>query len=152
MCTDCVTEINNTQVDNTKDLDVAMPMYNLMEYRHNYSKTSGSLYRFCRGEPNNIITDSESFEFKLKFLDNTNNEDIINAQIAVPLKYLSNFRRTLEMPLINCEINLVLTWSANCVISECNTVTTFAITDTKLYVPVVTLSTQDNTKLLKQLK
>ena len=70
------------------------------------------------------------------------------------LKFLSNFGRTLEMPLINCEINLILTWSANCVISNAavNQATTFAITYTKLYVPVVTLSTQDNAKLLKQLK
>ena len=72
----------------------------------------------------------------------------------VPLKYLSNFWRTLEMPLINCEVNLMLTWSANCVIVStdvANQVATFAITDTKLYVPVVTLSTQDNAKLLEQL-
>ena len=72
----------------------------------------------------------------------------------VALKYLINFWRTLEMPLIHCEINLILTWYANCVISNgaANQNTTFAITDTKLYVPVVTLSTQDNAKLLQQLK
>ena len=73
----------------------------------------------------------------------------------VPLKYLSNFWRILEMPLINCEINLILTWSANCVIVSTNVANqneTFAITDTKLYVPAVTLSTQDNAKLLRQLK
>ena len=73
----------------------------------------------------------------------------------VPLKYLSNFWRTLEIPLINCEINLILAWSANCVIVSTNVANqnaTFAITDTKLYVPVVTLLTQDNVKLLQQLK
>ena len=70
----------------------------------------------------------------------------------MPLKYLSNFWKTLEMPLISCEINLILTWSANCVISEGDTVIPFAITDTQLYVPVVTLSIQDNTKLLQQMK
>ena len=73
----------------------------------------------------------------------------------VPLKYLSNFWRILEMSLINCEINLILTWSANCVIVSTNVANqnaTFAITNTKLYVPVVTLSTQDNAKLLRQLK
>ena len=78
-----------------------------------------------------------------------------NVEIKVPLKYLSNFWRTLEMPLINCEISLILTWSANCVIvftNVANQNATFAITDTKLYVPVVTLSTQDNAKLLQQLK
>ena len=70
----------------------------------------------------------------------------------VPLKYVSNFWRTLEMPLINCEVNLILTWSSTCVITDSNGARTFAITDTKLYVPVVTLSTQENTKFLQQLK
>ena len=66
----------------------------------------------------------------------------------VPLKYLSNFWRTLEMPLINCEVNLILTCSSTCVITDSKGAGTFAITDTKIYVPVVTLSTQENTKLL----
>ena len=70
----------------------------------------------------------------------------------VPLKYLSNFWRTLEVPLINCEVNLILTWSSTCVITDSNGAATFAITDTKLYVPVVTLSTQENTKFFQQLK
>ena len=70
----------------------------------------------------------------------------------VPLKYLSNFWRTLEIPLINCEVNLILTWSSTCVITVSNGAGTFAITDTKLYVPVGTLSKQDNTKFLQQLK
>ena len=76
-------------------------------------------------------------------------------EIMVQLKYLSNFWRTLEMPLINCEINLILTWSTNCVIvstSVANQNATFETINTKLYVPVVTLSTQDNSKLLQQLK
>ena len=78
-----------------------------------------------------------------------------NVEIMVSLKYLSNFWRTLEMSLINCEINLIYTWSANCVIVSTNVANqnaTFAITDTKSYVPVVTLSTQDNSKLLQKLK
>ena len=73
----------------------------------------------------------------------------------VPLKYLSNFWRTLEMSLINCDIELILTWSASCVIictDVNNQIPTFTITETNLYVPVVTLSTQDNAKLLPQLK
>ena len=73
----------------------------------------------------------------------------------VPLKYLSNFWRTLEMSLHNCEIELILTWSANCVIiytNGNNQVPTFTITETNLYVPIVTLSTQDNAKLIPQLK
>ena len=68
------------------------------------------------------------------------------------LKHLSNFWRTLEMSGINCEINLILTCSANCVISSsaANQATTFSITDTRIYVPVVTLSTQDNVKITIQ--
>ena len=70
----------------------------------------------------------------------------------VPLKYLSNFWRILEMPLINCEVNLILTWSSTCVITDTNGAGTFAITDTKLYVPVVTLSKKENAKFLQKLK
>ena len=70
----------------------------------------------------------------------------------VALKYLSNFWRTLEMPLINFEVNLILTWSSTCVITNSNGARTFAITDTKLYVPIVILPTQENTKFIQQLK
>ena len=70
----------------------------------------------------------------------------------VPLKYLSNFCRTLEMPLINCKVNLILTWSSTCVITNSTGAGRFAITATRLCAPVVTLSTQENTKLLQQLK
>ena len=62
----------------------------------------------------------------------------------MPLEYLSNFRKTLEMPLINCEVNLELAWSKDCVITNSTGEVKFQITETKLYVPVVTLSTQDN--------
>ena len=68
----------------------------------------------------------------------------------MPLKYLSNFWKTFEITLINCKINFILTWSANCVIFEGNTEATLAITDTKPDASVVTLATQDNTKLLQQ--
>ena len=70
----------------------------------------------------------------------------------VPLKYLSNFWRTLEMPLINCKVNLILTWPSTCVITNSTVAGRFAITDTRLYVPVVALSTQENDKLLQQSK
>ena len=70
----------------------------------------------------------------------------------VPLKHLSNFWRTLEMLLINCEVNLILTWSKDCVITNSTGEGKFKITDAKLYVPVITLSTQDNAKLLQQLE
>ena len=79
----------------------------------------------------------------------------VDVEIMVSLKYLSKFWRTLEMPLINCEIELVLNWTADCVITYTNInnqVPTFTITEANLYVPVVTLSTQDNSKLLPQLK
>ena len=87
--------------------------------------------------------------------DQTENNGTKDVEIMVPRKYLSNFWRTLEIPLINCEINLILTWSTNCVIVStdfANQNATFEITNTKLYVSVVTLSTQDNSKQLQQLK
>ena len=137
-----------------------MPMYNLIKYSDNYSKTSGSLWQYYRDKPalnddSNIANypgNSALFKFKQKITGSTRDDGIKTVQIMVPLKYLSNFWRTLEMPLINCKINL--TWSANCVVSNAaaNQNTTFAITDTKLFVSVVTLSTQDNTKQLQQLK
>ena len=133
--------------------NVVMPMYNLIEYSNNYLKTSRNLWLYYRDDPNDNITQPESFKFKIKITGKTpaagNTKDV---EIAVPLKYLSNFWRTLEMPLINCEINLILTWSEDCVISSATEATKFKITDTKLYVPVVTLSTKDNAKLLQQLK
>ena len=90
------------------------------------------------------MTDSESFKSKIQIPGNTPaNGNTKDVEIAVPLKYLRNFWRTLEMPVINCEINLVLTWSSTCVITISTGVGSFVITGTKLYVPVVTLSTQD---------
>ena len=150
--TNCISEINNTQIDNAKDLDVVMPMYNLIEYSENYSKTSGSLYQYARDVPANPITDSTTFTEKSSVLGNTAADGTKQVEIVVPLKYLSNFWRTLEMPLINCDVNLMLTWSSSCIIANATGNSTFAITDTKLYVPVVTLSSEDNTKLLSQLK
>ena len=95
----------------------------------------------------------ESFKCKLKITGSTPSDgNTKNVEIAVPLKYLSNFWRTFEMPLINCEINIMLTWSSTCVITNSTEVGTFTITDTKPYVPVVTFSTQDSRKLLEQLK
>ena len=104
-----------------------MSIYNLVEYSDNYSKKSGNSNQFCRDEPNNTITDSQSFKFKSRFLNNTNNASIIDAKIVVLLKYLSNFWRTLEILLINFEINDILAWSEGCVISEGNRLTAFAI-------------------------
>ena len=151
--TNCISEINNTHVDNAKDIDIVMPMYNLIEYSDNYGKTTGSLWQYFRDEPGDNIEDSESFKSKIKNTGKTPDDDNEkDVEIMVPLKYLSNFWRTPEMPLINCEVSLILMWSSTCVITDSNSAGTFAITDTKLYVPVVTLSTHENTKLLQQLK
>ena len=130
-----------------------MPMYNLIEYSDNYSKTSGSLWQYYKNEPNDNLANSESFKSKVKITGKTpNNGNTKDVEIIVPLKYLSNFWRTLEMLLINCEVSLVLTWSRDCVISSANGETKFKTTETKLYVLLVTFSTQDNAKLLQQLK
>ena len=151
--TDCISNINNAKIENAGDMDVVMPMYNLIKYRDNYSKTSGSLWQHYRDVPVNTIQESDSFKYKIKITGNTpNNDDKKNAEIAVPLKYLSNFWRTLEILLINCEINLIWTWPESCVISSETGKTKFAIADTKSYVPVITLSTEYNIKLMKQLE
>ena len=149
--TKCTSRINNTDIDNAQDIDIELPLYNLMEYSDNYSKTSRSLWQYYKDDPNDNIEDSKSFKVKIpgKPPDDGNTKDV---EIIIPLKYLSNFWRTLEMPLINCEVNLILTWSKDCVITNSTGEGKFKITQTKLYVPVVTLSTQDNAKLLQQLK
>ena len=121
--TSCMSKINSEQIDNAEYIDIVMPMYNLIEYSDNYSKTFGSLWQYCKDIPaadddGNIINfnganNTDSFNFKNKLTGQTNDDGIINVEIMVPLKYLSNFWRTLEMPLINCEIELILTWSTN---------------------------------------
>ena len=143
-----------------------MPMYNLIEYSDNYSKTSGSLWQYCKeisavNDAGNIFdfintNTTDSFKFETQITGQTNNNGRIdNVEIMVPLKYLSNFGGTLEMPLNNCEVAIILTWSENRVIIRTNIAdqnTTFTITKTNLYVNVVTLSTQENVKLLPLLK
>ena len=110
----CRTEINDNFVDNTDFINIAMPMYNLIEYSDNYSDTSGSLWQFKR---NKIIINADvnnddnasSFKSKASIIGNTENNRTKNGvKIAAPLKYLSNFWRSLEMPLINCKIELSL--------------------------------------------
>ena len=102
------------------------------------------MWQYYRDESNDSLADSESFKSKIKITGKTpaagNTKDV---EIMVPLKYLSSFWRTLEMPQINCEVNLILTWSSTCVIINSTGVGTLRITDTKLYIPVVTLATQD---------
>ena len=164
--TNCISKIINTQIDNAEYIDIVMPMYNLIEYSDNYSKTSRSLWQYCKEIPavdnNGNIVDldganaTDSFNFKTKTTRHTNDDGIINnVEIMVPLKCLSNFWRTHEAALINFEVELILTWSADCVIiyvGVAEKVPTFTITETNLVVPVVTSSNQDNAKLLPQLK
>ena len=157
-----MTHINDERIDNADNLDIIMPMYSLIEYTENYSDTSASLWQFKRdeqnmnnGNPANVTTaDSSSFKYKSSFfktLEDDDNGVFKNVKIAVPLKYLSNFWRSLEMPLINCKIHLELNWSKDCVMSTIAN-TRFKITSTKLYDPIVTLSSKDNVKLVKLLE
>ena len=121
--TSIVLKINKTLIDNAEYLDIIMPMYNLIKYSKNSSKTTGGLQNYHRDEPNsgadkNInysFKDSKSFDYKTRTtgeLEENNTEKEV--EIVVPLKHLSNFWRTLDIPLINCEINLVLTWFEKC--------------------------------------
>ena len=150
-------------------------MYNLIEYSDNYSKASGSLWQYCKDIPavdddgnivnSNGVNASNSLNFKAKITGQARddekkqkkNKTSWRVEIMVPLNYLSNFWRTLEMLLIKFEVNLILTYSENCVIvytnganqnvivyaNDANQGATFKLKDTKPYVPVVTLSTQD---------
>ena len=108
--TKCISGINNKDIDNAQDIDIVMPMYDLIEYSDNYSKASGSLWQYYKDDPNDNITQSESFKSKTRITGRTpaagNTKDV---EIIVPLKYLSNFWRMLEMLLVNCEFNLILT-------------------------------------------
>ena len=152
----CISKSNGVKIDNAEDLDIVMPMYNL-----------GSLWNYYRDEPTNpLSSNSESFKYKTSITGNTYNIGVGEAgydankvgknetEVAIPLKHLSNFWRSLNVPLINCEVELFLTWSKNCVLADMTvraaqgdnpaiiapTGLEFKITDTKLYVPVVGLS------------
>ena len=164
---DCRTEINDTFVDYADFIDITMPMYNLIEYSYNYSDSSGSLWNFKRDEITNNadVTNNDnalSFKYKSSIIGNTEVNGIKKGvKIAVLLKCLSNFWRSLETPLINCKVELSLNWIENCVLTTAaigadDNATgadsaTFEINDAKLYVPVVTLSVDDNVKLSKLL-
>ena len=127
----CISKINGVKIDNAEDLDVVMPMYNLLEYSKNYRKTTGSLWNYYRDEPSDpLSSNSESFRYKTSITGNTYNTGDDEAgydadkvrknetEIVVPLKHLSNFWRTLNIALINCEIELILTWSKNCALAD----------------------------------
>ena len=128
---DCISKINGIKIDNAEDLDVIMPMYNLLEYSKNYTKTTGSLGNYFRDEPSDpLSSDSESFKYKASITGNAynigNGERGYDAskigknetEVVIPLKYLSNFWKSLNIPLINCEEELILTWSKNCVLAD----------------------------------
>ena len=170
--TRCVTHINDEHVETAENLDIIMLMYNLIEYSDDYADSSGSLYQFKRDEspmnddnnPLNVALDNSTFfKYKVSLLGKATDADgddrsLKKAKVVVPLKYLCNFFRSLEMPLINCKIHLELNWNNNCVMhgdndnaGGDNRETTFKITSIKLYVPTVTLSTKDNVNLTKQL-
>ena len=162
--TKCNLEINDEHVDTAENLDIIMPVYNLIEYSDNYQDSSATLYQYKRDEPpeDNAVADltadnSSCFKYKIKLLGNVTEvagnvagARGLNVKIVVPLKYLSNFFRSLEMPLINCKIKLNLTWKKKCVLSTGGGDAVFIINDTKMYVPVVTLSKEDNKDFIEQ--
>ena len=199
----CITRINGELIKDADDLDIVMPMYNLLEYSKNYRKTIASLYNYYRDELSNDdddnnfhnikVVNSNSFEYKNKIIGNTynidatipnpdpataaanprvenpnydaNKEGTKTIKLAIPLKYLGNFWRALNMPLISCEVSLELKWNKNCVITSLEprqvgarprnnapTGASLEIDKCKLYVPVVTLSKDDEIKLLTNLK
>ena len=162
--TKCNLESNDEHGDTAENLDIVMPMYNLTEYLDNYQDSSATLYQNKRDEPpeDDAVADltadnSDSFKYKIKLLGNVtevvgNAAGLrrLNVKIVVPLKYLSNFFRSLEMPLINCKIKLNLTWKKECVLSTGDGEAVFIINDTNLHVPVVTLSKEDNKDFIEQ--
>ena len=164
----CITKINNELIEDAEDLDIVMPMYNLLEYSKSYRKTIGSLYNYYRdelsGDNNNNVINSNAFQYKNKIIC-ANRSGKKEVEIVTPLKYLGNFWRALNMPLISCELSLELKWDKHCIITSqqigvnldggntaAPTNATFTINDCKLYVPVVTLSKNDEIKLLTYLK
>ena len=183
----CITRINGELIEDADDLDIVMSMYNLLEYSKNYRKTIGSLYNYYRDElsddadDNNFdnikIVNSNTFKYKNKIIGNTynvnagvqgydvNKNGMQEVELAIPLKYLGNFWRALNIPLISCEVSLELKWNKNCVITSLEqrdigggnrdnapTGATLSINDCKLYVPAVILSKVDEIKLLTNLK
>ena len=183
----CIMKINNELVEDAEDLDIAMPMYSLLEYSKNYRKTIGSLYNYYKDELsndaddnnfNNIkVVNSNAFKYKNKITGNiynvnatadgydANKKGTQTIELAIPLKYLGSFWRALNMPLISCKVSSELKWNKNCIITSLErgqvggrprdnapTGATLAIIDCKLYIPVVTLSKDDEIKLLTNLK
>ena len=127
----CISKINGIKIDNADDLDVVMSMYILLEYSKNCRKTTGSLWNYYRDQPSKpLSTNSKSFKYKTSITGNTYNVDDDDdnydtnkvgkneTEIVIPLKYLSNFWRSLNIPLINCEVEIIRTWTKNCVLAD----------------------------------
>ena len=182
----CITRINGELIEDADELDIVIPIYNLLEYSKNYRKTIGSLYNYYKDElggnanNNDNTVNSDTFRYKNKITgnrhnvaagakDSTANKNGTNdIKLAIPLKYLGNFWRVLNIQLISCEVSLELKWNKNCVITSLErrqadagppivrdnapTGVTLTIDKCKLYVPVVTLSKDDEIKLLTNLK
>ena len=162
--TKCNLDINDEHVDTAENLDIVMPIYSLIEYSDNYQDSSATLYQYKRDEPPEAdavadltANNSDSLKYKIKLLGNVTEVAgdaagvrRLNVKVIIPLKYLSNFFRSLEMPLINCKIKLILTWKKECVLSTGAGEAVFIINDTKLYVPDVTLSKEDNKDFIEQ--
>ena len=154
----CTTKINDIFVDEGNHIYIAMSMYNLIEYSDNYSDTSGSLWQFKRDEVTDknadlTIDNSQSFKYKAALLGKTTdvvantNSSVKEAKIVVPLKYLSNFWTSLEMPSINCKVYLGINWFEDCILSSAGDSAKYAIADAKLHVAIVTLSTKGSANL-----
>ena len=158
--TKCNLEINDEHVDTAENLDIVMPMYNLIEYSDNHQDSSATIYQYKRDElpeddaSSDLTTNASSaFKYKVSLLGDlvvANNIAKIKVKVVVPLKYLSNFFRSLEIPLINYKIKLHLTWKKECVLSADAGNAVFIINDTKMYVPVVTLPKEDNKDFIEQ--
>ena len=166
-------KLNNEQVDTADNLDLTMNLYNMLEYSDNYADTTGSLYQYKRPEPRdnngkvvNLSTALSSFKYQSglvqKQLATPNSENVPdsidpnfanahrnwkNIKIVVPLKYISNFFRNLELPLINTKLFMELNWTKYSVLSNQNQDSRFQITKCELYIPVVTINTENNNKL-----
>ena len=135
----------------------------MIEYSHKYSDTSGSSWEFKRDEvpANNndglTINNSDPFKYEAALLEKTANHDdgtssVKDAKIVVPLKYLSNFWRSLEMSVINCKVLLELNWIEDCILSSAGNSAKFEIIDAKLHVPIVTFSIKDSANFKKTIK
>ena len=122
-CT-CDITINDKHIEKAEDLDIVMPMYNLLEYSDDYQNSTGSLFQFKRDERSddnaNVGNATTSLVYKSKLISGTDDNNVNNVKLVVPLKYVSNFFRSLEMPLVNCKIDLELTWHKDCMISSVN--------------------------------